>query len=224
MSFIQLLETSDKAKFRQASALLRRADIRFEILYEYRLYKENVQDPFSVGGAIIRVPRSVFHDANRLLIEHNLLGTRDESADQFSFSKKLDQAFGRIPFIDRLPLYLKLLIPLLLVGVLLFILVRLGYDNSFLDLKSTHNHFRIKHIHFEGQEMKPNTVYPTELKGFGNLESVSFQSYRNEVHLPGFNSEGVNAKWAIKEEENALTIYDADKHKAIYEGTYQIKS
>lgn len=64
MPYIKLFETSIKADFEKACAMLERENIKYEALYEYRLEREKDYDPFGNSGAILSVPRSVYHDAN----------------------------------------------------------------------------------------------------------------------------------------------------------------
>lgn len=223
MPYIKIIETSDKSKFRDACAILRREDIKFEILYEYRLYSEKRHDPISGAGAIIRVPRSAYHDAERLLTEYGLKEIVDDSRNQFTMIKSLDKFLIRIPLISNTPIYTKLLLLLLIVGVSLFLLIRLKHDGQFLDFDTVHNHFEVKSIHFRGEELIPNTKHAIDLPGVTNWESVFFRSTVNEVNLPGFNSKNINAKWLLIEDK-VIQIYDADNYEDLYNGTYLIKS
>lgn len=68
MLYIKIFEICDKLKFRDVCVILRREDIRFEILYEYWLYSEKWYDLIFGGGVIIRVLRLVYYDIERFLI------------------------------------------------------------------------------------------------------------------------------------------------------------
>ncbi|MGH1434634.1 MAG: hypothetical protein ACRBG0_09270 [Lewinella sp.] len=224
MPYIKLFETSIKTDFEAACALLERENIKYEALYEYRLVSEKRHDPFGNAGAIIRVPRSTYHDADRLLVEHKLKEKGDLKRHRFLFVTKLDKYLSGVPIARYMPLYGKLLGGLMLIGVLLFLWVLLEYDRDFLEPNEAINRFHIERIYFEGKEMIPDTKYDYELVGVFDKEHLSFSSLTNEVSLPGFNSKGIRAKWFFDEAEKELIIFDASSLGDLYNGKYTVKS
>lgn len=224
MPYIKLFETSVKADFEKACAMLEKENINYEALYEYRLESEKNYDPFGNSGAIINVPRSVYHDADRLLVENKLKEEEGSLNQRFSFVNKIDTHLSTILGIRRVPLYGKLLGLLAFIGVLLFLGLFLKYDRDFMKPNEAINRFQVKSIHFEGKEMIPDTKYKYDLGGLISAEQMSFRLVPNDVMLPGFNSEGVSAKWVIDEAGKELVIYDAGSYGDLYNGRYTIKS
>ncbi len=96
MRYIKVFETQEKAKFREASTLFRRENIKYEVLYEYRLYSEKRHDSLENRGAVIRVPRSVFHDANRLLIEQGLKTIKAEESMETPLDLFIERIFPEL--------------------------------------------------------------------------------------------------------------------------------
>ena len=90
MPYVQVYETRNLAAFEQACAILEAEDIRYEVLYEYRLYPEQRYDSFVEGGTIISVPRSAYHDADRILVMAKLKEGRLPGKGESSFITKLD--------------------------------------------------------------------------------------------------------------------------------------
>lgn len=224
MPYLKLFETNTKADFEAACALLERENIKYEALYEYRLVSEKNHDPFGNAGAIIRVPRSTYHDADRLLVEHKLKEKCNAVKHRFSFVNKLDKYFSAVPVVERMPLFGKLLGLVMFIGVLLFLWVLLEHDRNFLELNKVINSFHVKRIYFEGKEMIPYTKYNYELVGVFDKEYLSFSSLTNVVSLPGFNSKGVKAKWFFDKSEKELVIFDASSLGDLYNGEYKIQS
>lgn len=179
--------------------MLERENIKYEALYGYRLERDKDYDPFVTSGAIINVPRSVYHDADRLLVENKLKEKEDPVKQRFSFVNKVDKYLFAIPVIRSVPLYGKLLGLLAFIGVLLFLWLFLQHDCGFLNPNEAINRFQVKSIHFQGTEMIPDTEYDYDLVVLDNTEQISFRWVPNEVTFPGFNSEHVSAKWVMDE-------------------------
>lgn len=93
MPYIKVFETDDKSKFREACAILRKESIKHEVLYEYRLFLEKRHDPLEGRGAVIRVPRSVFHDADRLLSEKGIKKNQERLKGEVPLMKIIEKRF-----------------------------------------------------------------------------------------------------------------------------------
>jgi hypothetical protein len=212
MPYIKLFETSIKADFEKACAMLERENIKYEALYEYRLEKEGNYDLFGSSDAILSVPRSVYHDADRLLVENKLKEEENSARQRFTFVTKVDTYFSGIPVIRSVPLYGKLLGLLAFTGVLLFLWLLFQHDHNFLNPNEAINRFQVKSIHFEGKEMIPDTKCDYDLGGLTNAEQISFRLVPNDVTLSGFNSERVSAKWVMDEAGGKLVVYDANSY------------
>lgn len=122
MTYLIVYQTTNKADFQQAIAILEEEGVRYEALYEYRLYQEKRHVLAGRGGAIIRVPRSVFHDADRLLVTSGLKVQEDDSANQFFLIRKLQPLLSKVPPEKRGLIY----ILLVAIGILLFTFLFLG--------------------------------------------------------------------------------------------------
>ena len=93
MQYKKVFETDDKSKFREACAILRKESIKYEVMYEYRLYREKRYDPLEGRGAVIRVPRSVFHDADRLLSKKGMKKNHEELKGEVPLMKIIEKLF-----------------------------------------------------------------------------------------------------------------------------------
>ncbi|WP_020536542.1 hypothetical protein [Lewinella cohaerens] len=94
MPYIKVYETRIKANFEKACAILEEEAIRYEVLYEYRLYREKLHEYLGDEGAIIRVPKSVFHDADRVLIKTGVKRKEKVKADPSLLVRFLDRFFS----------------------------------------------------------------------------------------------------------------------------------
>ena len=127
MSYVKVFETDDKSEFREACAILRKESIKHEVMYEYRLYREKRYDSLESGGAEIRVPRSVFHDADRLLFEKGLKRNQEDPEEKVALISIINRLFPQISTGTRVLLTILMVALIILAMVLLiFGLLRLA--------------------------------------------------------------------------------------------------